>query len=170
MENTTDGTQPDHPETTGLSVATTHTVHNGKPVVAVLFGILGLVMLGGLCFGLYEAARPHTDNNLSYSVAKGMDLLARAESGTKGPCEKLDKYVEGPKRNYLSACQAMIGKDPGAHLTGIKVTDISLHGRSGTARVHATLVDDTGKHAFDRVVRLHEKNVWHMVWDKQPLA
>ncbi|MGO4258373.1 hypothetical protein [Marmoricola sp. RAF53] len=169
MENTTDDTHPDDPGTTGLSVARTHTVHHGRPVVAVLLGILGLVMLGGLCFGLYEAARPHTDADVSATVTRGMGLLARAEGGTRGPCTKLSKYVDGPRSDVLPPCQAIIGSDPGAHLVGTEVTDVSLHGRSGTARVRATLVDDSGRHPIDREVRVHERATWRLVWDHQPL-
>lgn len=152
-----------------LSVAETHSVRKGKPIVGIIVGAIGLVLIGGLCYGLFQASRPHTATNIEYTVSQGLGLLVKAEGGTKGPCTKLSKYVEGPKTNYLPACQAMINQDPGAHLTATKVSNVVLHGHSGTAHVHATLVDDKGTHTIDRDVKVHEKNVWHLVWDRQPL-
>jgi hypothetical protein len=98
-----------------------------------------------------------------------MTLLVEAEGGQQGACRRAGTVVAGPAVTVLRDCQAVVDRDPGARVERVRVDGLSLHGTTGTARVHATVADDAGTHDVDEVVhRVQVRRGWRMTWDGRP--
>lgn len=161
-------------ETSRLSVGEPVQVSVGRPVVAVA-AIAGLVVLlgasvwGGLAY-IHHVHHKSTALVVD-DVKRATTFLIGAEGGTTHDCRRAAKVLAGPVKDSVQQCDAIVGKDPGAHVTTIGVSGLDLQGDKGTARVHATVTDAHGTHTVDRVVDLQRaRRDWRVSWDGRPEA
>ena len=156
-------------ETSRLSVGEPVQVAVGRPLVGVAavagtLLVLGGVGWGGLAFIHHERTRSR--DAVIADVEHGTAFLVDAEAGHASACQRSTAVLAGPAEDVARECRAIVGEDPGAAVTSIRVDRLELEGRTGTARIRATIRDGSGSHTVDRRVDLvHQGRAWRMSWD-----
>ena len=159
-------------ETSTLSVGEPVAVSVGRPLVAVAAVAATVVVLGALVWG-YIAFLHHGNGTVAAQargdVKRGTTLLVSAEGGQPSACLRSARVLAGPAADVLAKCQAIVDHDPGARVASIQVDRLRLQGTTGSVRVRASIHDNTGTHALDRVVDLvRSGRSWRMSWDGRP--
>jgi hypothetical protein len=156
----------------GLSVADAAPASIGRPVVGLVVGVACVALLGGAAYGglrIFHNAHAATADQASGEVRRGVTLLVAAEGGHSAACRELTPVVAPPASKTLAECRAIVGDDTGARLDSVSIGRPHFDGDSGTARVHATVTDASGRHAVDEDVRLVQVGRhWRMAWDGRP--
>ena len=156
-------------ETSRLSVGEPVQVAVGRPLVgmaavAATLLVVGGIVWGGLAFIHHE--RTQSRDAVIADVEHGTTLLVDAEAGRSSACRRSTGVLAGPAQDVARQCRAIVGADPGATVSSIRVDRLDLEGRTGTARLRATIHDDSGSHTVDRQVDLvHQGRAWRMSWD-----
>jgi hypothetical protein len=136
----------------------------------VILGVLAVVaLLGGATYGAVHMVKSRAAgaaDQATRNARVGLTGLVRAEGGQVRECKMSAHYLAGSRRAETQACLAVVGSDPGAHLENVHLGTPQLTSQTGTVRVTATFVDDTGSHAFDRTVHLVDQGgQWLVSWD-----
>jgi hypothetical protein len=155
----------------GLSVGEIEVVQTGRPLLGIAIGVGVLVVAVGLVLGLRHFVVDHANGSVSTAAKTGVDVVVLAEGGHPSACPQVPTTIAGDPHTEVAACRAVFDDDPGAHLVHLRSGSVTRHGSRGTADLRATLVDRSGKRAFDRTVDLVQQNgTWMLSWDGSPLA
>jgi hypothetical protein len=157
-----------------LSIAEAEPATPVRRLPILLAAAVGVATIGVLTVatvrwvGRHESA---TTSQAAGSAGHALTLLVDAESGRDGVCRSWADYVMGLRRDLLQECQALADRDPGARLEEVHEDPPALTSTAGTVTVHATLVDDHGRRALTREVRVVAVNGrWRMSWDGRPVV
>ena len=159
-------------DTSRLSVGEPTRVHVGRPIVGIAM-ILGAVLLvGGAAYGtlaFVHHRRAATTSQATRDVTRATDLLVNAQAGKDSACRRVHSLLAGPVELLRSECDQVLGKDPGVRLDKVVVDRVQLAGKTGTARVRATVTDAAGTRNLDQVVHLVEEGKqWRLSWNGHP--
>jgi len=161
-------------ETSRLSVGEPVQVSVGRPIVAVA-SIAGVIVFlaasvwGGLAYIHHVHAK--STSLVVDDVKRATTLLIGAEGGQTHDCRRAARVLAGPVKDSVQQCDAIVGEDPGAHVTRIRVSGLDLQGEKGSARVQATVADAKGTRTVDRVIDLQRaERTWRVSWNGRPEA
>lgn len=152
-----------------LSVAEPMPVQTRHHWLVVLSVLAVVALLGGATYGtvhMIKSRAAGAADQAARNARLGLTGLVRAEGGQVKECRRSAPYLAGSRRAETQACLAVVGSDPGAHLEDVHLGAPQLASQTGTVRMTATFVDDTGSHAFDRTVHLVDQGgQWLVSWD-----